>query len=64
MIDAQAQMFLMNAIYFKGSWRSQFDPAQTVSATFTPAVGAPQSMQLMHQVSALNYAQTSTFPSG
>jgi serpin B len=60
-IDPSAEMFLINAIYFKGSWRSRFDPAQTASATFTTSTNASQQMQLMHQVSALNYAETSGY---
>ena len=27
-------MFLINAIYFKASWRERFDPAQTQNAVF------------------------------
>ncbi len=60
-IDPSAMMFLINAIYFKGSWRSRFDPALTTSATFTSSTGASQQMQLMHQVSALSYAETATY---
>jgi serine protease inhibitor len=60
-IDGSAMMFLINAIYFKGSWRSRFDPALTTAATFTSSTGASQAMQLMHQVSQLSYFETSAF---
>ncbi len=33
-------MFLINAIYFKGSWREQFDPARTRDQVFHGADGA------------------------
>ncbi|MEX2177846.1 MAG: serpin family protein [Gemmatimonadaceae bacterium] len=33
-------MFLINAIYFKGSWREQFDPARTRDQAFHGADGA------------------------
>lgn len=32
-------MFLINAIYFKGSWREQFDPARTTSQPFASLAG-------------------------
>ena len=38
-------MFLLNAIYFKGSWRDRFDPANTRDAPFHPATGADQTAQ-------------------
>ena len=40
-------MFLLNAIYFKGSWRDKFDPAHTRDAPFHPATGGDQSAKLM-----------------
>lgn len=38
---------LMNALYFKGNWRDQFDPARTQTRTFTPSVAAAQPVPMM-----------------
>ena len=60
-IDPTEMMFLINAIYFKGSWRTQFDPNETAAATFTSSASALQQMQLMHLVTHLSYAETPTY---
>jgi serpin B len=60
-IDPSEMMFLINAIYFKGSWRSQFDPARTTAAAFTTSTGATQQMQLMRQLHAFSYAETAAY---
>ncbi len=60
-IQAQQVMFLINAIYFKGSWRAKFDPAQTAAASFTTAGGATQPVQLMHQLETIGYAEGDTY---
>jgi serpin B len=41
-------MFLINAIYFKGSWRNGFDPAATKPAAFTSGTGKVQTVPMMH----------------
>jgi serine protease inhibitor len=46
-IDPADVMFLINAIYFKGTWRSRFDPADTKPGDFTAASGAKQPAQFM-----------------
>lgn len=60
-IQAQQVMFLINAIYFKGSWRLKFDPAQTAASTFRTASGASQPAQLMHRLDTLSYAESATY---
>ena len=57
-IDARDVMFLINAVYFKGSWRSRFDPAATIDAPFHAIGGATQQVKLMHQTGRLRYFET------
>jgi serine protease inhibitor len=53
-------MFLINAIYFKGSWRAKFDPALTADAPFHGIAG-DQPAKLMHREGTIRYLQTPTF---
>jgi serine protease inhibitor len=46
--DDQA-MFLLNALYFKADWASQFDSRLTQKADFTKADGSKQSVDMMSQ---------------
>jgi serpin B len=59
-IDPQNVMFLINAIYFKGSWRARFDPSATLDAPFH-AVGGDQSAKLMHREAKMSYTETPAF---
>jgi len=47
-IRSDEVMFLINAIYFKGSWRAKFDPTLTVDAPFHGIAG-DQPMKLMQR---------------
>ncbi|HTJ22878.1 MAG TPA: serpin family protein [Gemmatimonadaceae bacterium] len=58
--DQSMVMFLLNAIYFKGSWRDKFDPANTRAEAFH-AVSGDQSKPLMHRQGKMSYAETATF---
>ena len=60
-IDPSAVMFLINAIYFKGSWRSKFDPALTTPGTFTSSTGTAQPVQLMRRSGGFQYGETATY---
>jgi serine protease inhibitor len=44
-------MLLINAIYFKGKWKSQFDIKKTVQGSFTKPGGATSVAQMMKQTS-------------
>jgi serine protease inhibitor len=59
-IRSEEVMFLINAIYFKGSWRAKFDPALTIDAPFHGVAG-DQPARLMHREGSIRYVQTPAF---
>ncbi|MEZ6185086.1 MAG: serpin family protein [Planctomycetota bacterium] len=48
-IPAEAAAYLINALYFQGSWTQAFDPKQTRPAAFTLQDGSKREVQLMHR---------------
>lgn len=56
-ISASEILFLVNAIYFKGSWRSRFDVARTSPAPFTTRAGSRVSVATMRQKHHFAYAR-------
>jgi serine protease inhibitor len=60
-IDPDHVMFLINAIYFKGSWRTRFDPARTQATTFRASSGVDQPAHLMQRTDTVRYLEAATF---
>jgi len=54
-------MFLINAIYFKGDWSYQFDPAQTKDDFFTTLDGSTRPCRMMHLQADLRYFDNASF---
>jgi serine protease inhibitor len=54
-------LFLINAIYFKGKWRLEFDPENTEIGPFQAADGRPRSASLMRQTDTLRYDETAEY---
>jgi serpin B len=51
-------LLIANAVYFKASWSTAFDPAQTTTVPFIRADGSQVSSQMMHQTASFQYLQT------
>lgn len=60
-IDSSEVMFLINAIYFKGSWQKQFDKSQTTDAPFFALDKTSSTVPMMHQSAELRIANAPTF---
>ena len=60
-IDPLDVMFLINALYFHGSWRQQFDPSQTTDDVFTSVPGVTEPMRLMHRHADMLYVETASY---
>jgi serpin B len=54
-IDRSAILFLINAIYFKGSWAKPFDPRRTRELPFTLLDGRQKQHPLMAQTGKFDY---------
>lgn len=55
-VDANDLIYLLNAIYFKGIWNSEFDKEDTVEKPFTREDGTIQNVRMMWQNKTFNYA--------
>ncbi len=60
-IPADAVMYLINAIYFKGTWKYKFDTGATKQDNFYTAAGNPVNCMMMNQKNKLNYYQTDNY---
>jgi serine protease inhibitor len=58
-ISPQNVMFLINAIYFKGIWKYEFDATKNINQLFTLSTGTTKQVEMMVQKSNLKYLNTS-----
>lgn len=56
-------MYLINAVYFKGSWTTEFDKKLTEDRNFTTADGVTKKHPLMRQRGDMPYLETEDFQS-
>jgi serpin B len=55
-IDPAEVMFLINAIYFKGTWKQQFDKSATQDAPFFALDGSSKTAPMMHMEKSVRFA--------
>jgi serpin B len=60
-IDPLTVMFLINAIYFKGTWTYEFDEEQTKDDLFTLPDESQKECQMMHLAGEFQYYENSDF---
>jgi len=59
-IPSNAVMYLMNAVYFKGIWRKQFEKKNTSVLKFTNETGNQADVNMMYQKGTFGYTETET----
>ncbi|MEE9466261.1 MAG: serpin family protein [Candidatus Neomarinimicrobiota bacterium] len=61
LIPDLAVMYLINAVYFKGTWTYEFDPEETVDDQFTSSDGSTLPVRMMNQEADLLYTWNEKF---
>lgn len=54
-IPELTMMYLINAVYFKGTWSEQFDPKKTRDDTFTATGGTRKNIKMMSRSGRMRY---------
>lgn len=60
-IDPLTMMFLINAIYFKGTWTYEFDKSKTTDDSFILPDGSKKSCRMMSQENEFQYFENEDF---
>ena len=60
-ITSDVVMYLINAIYFKGTWKYQFDKRATIDAPFYLAGGSTKQVKLMRRRVTLPYTENAGY---
>ncbi|MCF8363791.1 MAG: serpin family protein [Prolixibacteraceae bacterium] len=60
-IPAEMVMYLINAIYFKGTWAKEFNPESTQSMAFNLSDDGFKAVDMMGRVDTLDYQKNDTF---
>jgi len=60
-LSPEEVLFLVNAIYFKATWRTGFDPRDTREGPFHAADGRTRTAFLMRQAETHRYAETEAY---
>jgi len=61
LIDPGTLIFLINAIYFKGSWQTEFDKSETRDGVFQMADGGEKKVRMMRRQGAHPYFRGENF---
>ncbi|MFC1498558.1 serpin family protein [Verrucomicrobiota bacterium] len=56
-LDPMTVLVLVNAIYFKGNWASQFDPKRTTKSDFSLSGDAKTQVSMMYQKGKFRYGE-------
>lgn len=56
-LDPDLAMLIINAVYFNGKWRYQFDKSDTRQETFYPTASSPVNVSMMHLTENLKVSE-------